>query len=339
MVSIIIPVYNTKIEDIESCVKSIKAQTYTNYEVLFIDNGSEKNCAEKLDEIARLDSRFIVFHKENRGVSVARNFAAKKAKGDYIMYVDADDLLTPYALEDGVELIEKTKSDVVIGKIVKTNNRNYDLSEYKEKGFEIIESPEDKEEFKIHILTKISPRWIADGEIQYNGEGCWAHLISRETALKSVFPEGVEVGEDTIWALDMLDDDRNVKICLSKKVWYFYIQNDYSVLNRYNPRIKEQLTKPVEILNTVFLNADDRLYTAYMDWIMIKLKHISRRFYLAQENENSFSEKRRSMKKLLSSSPWKETLKGRKCLSFSTRVKLFLYRRNLMITVYKLTGR
>ncbi len=67
MVSIIIPVYNTKITDLESCVNSIKVQTYQDFEVLFIDNGSEKNCADKLDEIAKADSRFTVFHKENRG--------------------------------------------------------------------------------------------------------------------------------------------------------------------------------------------------------------------------------------------------------------------------------
>ena len=339
MVSIIIPVYNTKITDLESCVNSIKAQTYHDFEVLFIDNGSEKNCADKLDEIAKADSRFTVFHKENRGVSVARNLGTEKSRGDYIMYVDADDLLTPYALEDGVSLIEKTDSDVVIGKVVKTSNRSYDLSGYKESGYEILETSDDRDDFRIHILNKSCPRFMTEGEISHNGEGCWSHLIKRKTALDNKFPEGVEVGEDTIWALDMLSEEQDIKLCLSKKVWYFYIQNDYSVLNCYNPRIKEQLTKPVGILNSVYLQEKDSLYKAYMDWIMIKLRHISSRFYLAEDNKDSFSSKRRSMKEMINNSPWKEVVKGRKCLSVSTRIKLFLYRRNLMLVFYRLTGR
>ena len=93
IVSIIIPVFNTKYEDLLKCLDSILAQTFPNFEVVIIDDGSEDYYGNRLDELVQLDSRISVFHKKNEGVSAARNFGVNKATGQYILFVDGDDIL------------------------------------------------------------------------------------------------------------------------------------------------------------------------------------------------------------------------------------------------------
>ena len=90
LISIIVPVYN--VEDyIRPCLDSILAQTYTNFEAILVDDGSKDGSGSVCDEYAEKDSRFIVVHKENGGVSSARNKGLEIAKGEYIAFVDSDD--------------------------------------------------------------------------------------------------------------------------------------------------------------------------------------------------------------------------------------------------------
>ena len=89
-VSIIVPVYNIE-NYIRVCVESILAQTYESFELILVDDGSKDNSGILCDEYAAIDSRVKVIHKENGGVSSARNTGLQQAKGKWIMYVDGDD--------------------------------------------------------------------------------------------------------------------------------------------------------------------------------------------------------------------------------------------------------
>ncbi len=90
LVSVIVPVYNRE-NYLRRCIDSILAQTYTNFELLLIDDGSTDNSGKICDEYAERDNRVKVFHKENGGVSSARNVGLDNAKGEYIIFVDSDD--------------------------------------------------------------------------------------------------------------------------------------------------------------------------------------------------------------------------------------------------------
>lgn len=93
-ISIIIPVY--KVEPfLEKCILSILNQTFTNIEIIFIDDGSPDNCGKMCDDYAAKDSRITVIHKKNGGLSSARNAGIDIAKGDYLMFIDSDDYVEP----------------------------------------------------------------------------------------------------------------------------------------------------------------------------------------------------------------------------------------------------
>lgn len=94
LISIIVPVYNIK-EYLPRCVESLRAQTYSNIEILLVDDGSTDGTGALCDELAAKDERIRVFHKENGGSSSARNLGLSKAQGEYIGFVDSDDYVEP----------------------------------------------------------------------------------------------------------------------------------------------------------------------------------------------------------------------------------------------------
>ncbi len=112
LISIIIPIYNSQ-NDLEACVNSVLSQTYSNFEVILVDDGSTDKSGHICDEYSKKDSRIITIHKENAGVSDARNKGIAKAKGEYLCFIDSDDIVTPYYLQTLYETIRKNNTDVV----------------------------------------------------------------------------------------------------------------------------------------------------------------------------------------------------------------------------------
>ena len=111
LVSIIVPIY--KVEPyLDRCVQSIVNQTYKNLEIILVDDGSPDNCPAMCDAWAEKDSRIRVIHKENGGVSSARNAGLDMATGDYITFVDADDSLDCGALESLYFLVDTYHAEV-----------------------------------------------------------------------------------------------------------------------------------------------------------------------------------------------------------------------------------
>lgn len=96
--SIIVPVYNTE-QFLDKCVSSILAQTYIDFELILVDDGSPDSCPQMCDKYAQSDSRIKVIHKKNGGVSSARNLGISVARGTYIWFVDSDDYIEPFSLQ------------------------------------------------------------------------------------------------------------------------------------------------------------------------------------------------------------------------------------------------
>ncbi len=116
-ISILIPVYNTAAY-IERCLHSIFSQSFADFEIVAVDDGSTDNSLEVLARLAKQDKRLHIYHKENGGVSSARNLAIDHARGDWYMFIDSDDELTTNALSVMYQTSPNTMCDMVVGSYV-----------------------------------------------------------------------------------------------------------------------------------------------------------------------------------------------------------------------------
>ena len=109
LISVIVPVYKVE-QYLDECVQSIRNQTYTNLEIILVDDGSPDRCPEMCDEYARQDSRIKVIHKPNGGLSSARNAGLDIATGEYVGFVDSDDIVKPNMYETLLSAFEDEKT-------------------------------------------------------------------------------------------------------------------------------------------------------------------------------------------------------------------------------------
>ena len=114
LISVIVPIYNTGKYLVE-CVESLRKQTYSNIEIILVDDGSTDASIEICDEFAEKDSRVRVFHKENEGVAVARNFGIQQSNGQYVVIVDSDDIAVDKMIEVLYTQIKENDADIAVG--------------------------------------------------------------------------------------------------------------------------------------------------------------------------------------------------------------------------------
>ena len=114
LVSVVIPVYKTPEDYLRSCIEGVLAQTIQNTEVIIVDDGSPDECGAICDEYARLDKRVHVFHQANSGVSTARNKGILNASGQYLTFIDSDDMLIPDAWERVLKVFQEENCDCVV---------------------------------------------------------------------------------------------------------------------------------------------------------------------------------------------------------------------------------
>ena len=116
MISLIIPIYNTKIEHLQKCLHSIISQTYPDFEIVIVDDGSLFISSSEYELIMNLDKRIrIVRHVKNLGVSAARNTGLANSKGEYLAFIDGDDEIDSRFLNESILLATKYDADLIIG--------------------------------------------------------------------------------------------------------------------------------------------------------------------------------------------------------------------------------
>lgn len=181
MISVIIPVYNTK-QYLRGCLDSILAQSYTDLEILFIDDGSTDGSAELLDAFASQDSRIRVIHQENGGVCAARNRGIQEARGDYLSFIDSDDTLEPdmYELlmglirEHGVDISHCSYNRVTDGVVKPIGNTG-----------------------GLHLQDTVRAlECLLTGKLFVGS--CWTKLYARKLFGTVRFPSGIRTNEDML---------------------------------------------------------------------------------------------------------------------------------------------
>ena len=181
MISIIVPIYNVE-KYLRKCIDSIIGQTYKDIQIILVNDGSPDGCPQICDEYAEKDSRIIVIHQVNSGVSVARNAGLKVATGEYIGFVDADDFVALDMYENMVKVLERDDTDLVICGYDYVDEHGNVLRAYQEKDSEIISQ---KECFKRYFDMPPSIRLVI-----------WNKLFKRELFNDISFPQDIKGAED-----------------------------------------------------------------------------------------------------------------------------------------------
>lgn len=115
LISIIVPIYNIE-KELKECIDSLIEQTYKNIEIILVDDGSTDNCPMICDEYKKKDERIVVIHKKNGGLSDARNCGIYESKGEYLTFVDGDDMVTNNYCQFLYDTLKQNDADISIGK-------------------------------------------------------------------------------------------------------------------------------------------------------------------------------------------------------------------------------
>lgn len=228
MISVIIPVFNIE-KYINKCIESVVNQTYTDLEIILVDDGSTDTSPVICDEWKEKDARINVFHKKNGGVSSARNFGISKANGEYVMFVDGDDYIVPTALQKLMETAIETKADTCVC--------NYTSECQGVKCDEIMPI-----EYKIYNNKEILYHYFI-------GKYCalvtpWCNLYKRElfTQNNIEYPEG-RLSDDEFTSYKLLWASRKTAV-LSQPL-YVYVQRPGSITNTPNIKLTKDLIDSV----------------------------------------------------------------------------------------------
>lgn len=190
-ISIIVPVFN-RAGYIGALVESIKRQTFHTFECIIIDDGSTDNTGELCDSLTKDDGRFIVRHTENYGVSHARNLGLELASGQYITFVDSDDILPCNYIKKLMETVTAFKVDLVIGSFCRIFNNPHRIEK-------ITYPVEDR----VYTLNEILPEFARLQKQTGVFGRCWAKVFSREQVSDIRFDESLKLAEDFDFYLKM----------------------------------------------------------------------------------------------------------------------------------------
>lgn len=277
MISIIIPIYNAG-KYLTQCLESIRTQTYKEFEVLLIDDGSTDNSAEICRQFTDSDNRFQYHYKENGGVSSARNLGLDKAKGEWIHFSDADDEHPQNALEIFANFFNDKSSDVIMGSYIEVKDNQNTF--YEKNTFDLLLTPSES----INILLETH---------KYHYQGYLWNKVFRANIIKKnnlLFNEKYHFNEDRLFCIEYMCAMSGNTHFTSLPVYNYFTRSTSAIgqiYQRYTPHIYDDFYSSIIILNLIKSNkfpkrtinlGRDRILDSY-DWIRHILRDIQYKDY------------------------------------------------------------
>ena len=252
-VSVIVPVYKAE-KYLRKCVDSILAQTFKDFEVLLVDDGSPDKSGEICDEYAAKYDCIRVKHISNGGAAVARNRGIDMAKGEFIMFVDSDDTIESDMLAELVSLQNRHKVDIAARRLRMKPEYEHQPAEVRYSGIDCI---------RLLLLREL------------DSSPC-TKLIRRDAIGSIRFPEGV-TNEDVVFLYHLYGQVRDV--CYLNKSFYYYRENPESVTHSFDKHALDMVMNADRLYNDVRKNYPDLLpvaksfqITIYLDFCFLVLK-------------------------------------------------------------------
>ncbi len=329
--SVIIPTWRNTEEEIRRCLDSIDQSAWRDFEVLLVDDGNEPAYAAMLDGLVETYPLLRVFHLPHGGVSAARNFGMTKAQGEYILFVDADDIVTKQFWYDAAEIAAKRPdADIIYGRIWNTETGPFidnlcerlDLCELNE---------EETRELYGHFFALQAKKYVKVNGI-YLSRGSIARLVRRTFALRCPFRSDLICGEDMVWNFDLLKE--KPRMAVTEHVWYCIVGNPESVTRGCRPELIEWHRQLLQVLQNYVTPDTERDYYCR---VFESLAEIGKRYYLSPKNPLSWSQKVKEFNQMTRTEPFSLLLKfDAKTGGGKTALKLALYKAGFLLYAYKL---
>lgn len=227
-ISVIVPIYNVEAY-LERCLNSLIKQTFSEFELILVDDGSQDQCGKICDAFALKDDRIKVIHKENGGLSDARNAGLKIAVSEYIAFVDSDDWVRPDYLELLMNGIQTFGADICECEVVRTSEEKIPMGE---DSTEVGKCYSTEEGLKLLMEDQVFHQYV------------WNKIYKRKL-LDNIFFSIGKTNEDEFWTYQVFGNaQRIVKI---KEKLYYYFQRDDSIMGAtYSLRRLDALDAKIE---------------------------------------------------------------------------------------------
>lgn len=243
LISVIIPVYNVE-KYLTRCLESVITQTYSNLEIILVDDGSTDGSGKVCDRYQEKDSRIKVVHKKNGGVSDARNEGIKVAAGKYITFVDSDDYVSDDYVSCLFAMISEERADIAVGTYVVVNDREQN---------QFLTAPKQRYNKTFSGIEAINNSWYKK-EIT---NSTWAKLYKKELFLQVEYQKG-KVYEDLGTTYKLLYKAK--KVVYADYRIYYYVQREGSIMHSSSKkRIEDRFEISDEIIDWATKNCRECL--------------------------------------------------------------------------------
>ena len=292
--SIVIPIYNPPVNSFSCCMESVLTQSYKDIEVILVDDGSESSFTEKIDKWEKCDSRVHVIHQENGGVGSARNHGIALAKGKYICFVDADDLLIENWISKAVEEAERNKADIVYGVVKMVSDVPSELpNDENQKQILVVEKNDLWRVQKLMLSQQKTPLQ----NMPYLDLGPYGKLFRTEVVKKNLYPEGLPLAEDQVFNHAIL---RQVdKVLMMDTLAYYYICNTDSATHQYRPDAVRDLLHAMENIRTLLFETPEVQHAFYLRLICEVILGIQLAYFHPKDHSLTMRQRREHVKKTL----------------------------------------
>lgn len=250
LISIIVPCYNIE-KYISKTLESVRNQTFQNFEIILIDDGSKDNTGKILDDYSKKDKRIKVIHKINEGVSQARNIGIENAVGEYIYFLDGDDLIEKNLLERANEVFKNNKVEIFSFGF----NMVYENEEIKRKY--------SSEKYNNQVMK--SKEFLSLFFTKKIGQHMCFFIVKRELVQNKIFfTKGLERGEDLEFQIKMLLRDNSVYY--DKTSFFKYVSRDGSVVQS---KVKLNIFNFLEVLENFRKDIKDKKLKKDLEYFFI----------------------------------------------------------------------
>ena len=253
LISVIVPVYNVE-NYLDQCVQSVVNQTYSNLQIVLIDDGSPDHCPQMCDAWAKKDSRIQVIHQKNQGVSAARNAGLQVAEGDWIGFVDSDDMLPTNAYETILKIAEMKNVELIFYNYYSGIKKGPSGTSYISNGSSLPTGMIDRK---------------AALELVFFSASCkgyiWNKLFSKTLFAASApprFQTNISFCEDLLFAVQCVLNSQKI-FCMDTPL-YFYNVSPNSAVHSPSSKYNTALNAFAEIISIMPKGIDSYAYAAYV---------------------------------------------------------------------------